>query len=50
MLTGFPMILDGSSWYLIYTVLALAFIVAPVLWGFTTALAGRSLFADLEGD
>ena len=50
LMVGIPMILDGSSWFLTYSVTTLLLIVLPVVWATWTALAGRRIFADLEGD
>jgi Protein kinase domain len=42
----FPMTFDTSSWYAGSTLLAFAAIAALVVYGFRTALAGRSAFGD----
>jgi serine/threonine-protein kinase len=41
-----PLTMRPAGWYLGATLLALAFIVAPALWGFWTSQAGRPLFRD----
>jgi serine/threonine-protein kinase len=41
-----PLTLQPESWYLGPTALALAFIVAPAIFGFWTSRAGRPLFRD----
>jgi serine/threonine-protein kinase len=41
-----PLTPHPAAWYLGTTLLSLAFILAPALWGFRSSLAGRPLFRD----
>jgi hypothetical protein len=44
--SGFPLTLDSSDWYFGPSAVALAVAAGLMLFGFTTALAGRSLVRD----
>jgi hypothetical protein len=46
LLVQMPLTPHPAGWYLGAMLLALAFIVAPALYGFWTSQAGRPLFRD----